>query len=329
MDKFFNSIWYSKFNLFSLLLLPLSLIYLIIITVRRYFYRVRIFQTTKFDVPVIIVGNISLGGSGKTPFCIWLIIYLLSKGLRVGVVSSGYKGSSEKPIIINENSDPRIVGDEAKLLFEKTNAKTVSCGNRVHATKLLLDTFNLDVVIHDDGMQHYSLNRDYEIILTDNDKLFGNGYLLPSGPLREVKSRIFEANISVLTNVINDKIYAINSINNGLENVVTKEIKSFDFFKNKQVNLVAGIASIKNITNMLDQHMINYVSHKFDDHHNFSGDEFNSFINEPIFLTSKDYVKLSNLNNSNIWVILHDIIPNNLLLEKINDDLSKLLKYEN
>ena len=329
MDKFFNNIWYSKFNFFSLLFLPLSLIYLITITIRRYLYQIKLFQITKFNVPIIIVGNISLGGSRKTPFCIWLINYLLSRGLKVGVISSGYKGASKIPIIINEQSDPKIVGDEAILLFEKTNAITVSCGNRVHATKLLLDTFNVDVVIHDDGIQHYSLNRDYEIILTDHDKLFGNGYLLPSGPLRELKSRILRANISVLTNVINDKIYATSSINNGLQNIVTKEIKSFDYFRNKQVNLVAGIASIKNITNILDHYMINYVSHKFDDHHHFSGNEFNSLTNKPIFLTSKDYVKLSNLNDSNIWVILHEVIPNNLLLEKIKEDLSKLLKYEN
>ncbi len=329
MDKFFNNIWYSKFNLFSLLLLPLSLIYLIIITARFYLYQIQFFKVNKFHVPIIIIGNISLGGSGKTPFCIWLIKYLISKNIKVGVVSSGYKGSSKISVVVDEMSDPSVVGDEARLLYENTDAKIVSCGNRVDATKLLLNTFKLDVVIHDDGIQHYSLDRDYEIILIDNYKLFGNGFLLPAGPLRELKSRISKSNISIITNLDNEKIYSMSSINSGIKNIVTKEIKNFNYNKNKKIHLVAGIASIENIIAVLDRNMINYVIHKFDDHYQFSGDEFDSFIGEPIFLTSKDYVKLNTLDDNNIWVMLHEVVPNNLLIEKINNDLSKILKYEN
>ena len=329
MDKFFNNIWYSKFNIFGLLLLPLTLIYFIIISLRGYLYKFRFFKVHKFNTPVIIIGNISLGGSGKTPFCIWLTNYLGSKDITVGVVSSGYKGSSKKPIIVDNKSRPLVVGDEAILLYEKTSAKIVSCGNRVEATRLLLNTFKVDVVIHDDGIQHYALDRDYEIILIDNNKLFGNGFLLPSGPLRELKSRIRRADISILMNLENDAVYAAYSANNGIQNAITKEIKSFDQFSNKKIHLVAGIASIDNIRSILDSYMIDYVVHKYEDHYRFSGKEFDSFGNEPVFLTSKDYVKLYNLGNANIWILLHEIIPNNLLIRKINDDLATILKYEN
>ena len=329
MDKFFNNIWYTKFNIFSLLLLPFTLIYFIIISLRGYLYKFRFFKVHKFNTPVIIIGNISLGGSGKTPFCIWLTNYLGSKDITVGVVSSGYKGSSKKPIIVDNKSRPLVVGDEAILLYEKTSAKIVSCGNRVEATRLLLNTFKVDVVIHDDGIQHYALDRDYEIILIDNNKLFGNGFLLPSGPLRELKSRIRRADISILMNLENDAVYAAYSANNGIQNAITKEIKSFDQFSNKKIHLVAGIASIDNIRSILDSYMIDYVVHKYEDHYRFSGKEFDSFGNEPVFLTSKDYVKLYNLGNANIWILLHEIIPNNLLIRKINDDLATILKYEN
>ena len=329
MDKFFNNIWYARFNIFSILLLPFTLIYFIIITCRIYLYKFRFFKVNKFNVPVIIIGNISLGGSGKTPFCIWLVNYLESKNIRVGLISSGYKGSSRKPIIVDNKSSPLVVGDEAVLLFEKTSAKIVSCGNRVEATKLLLDAFDVNVIIHDDGIQHYSLDRDYEIILVDNDKLFGNGFLLPSGPLRELKSRITRANISILTNLQSNTVYAAYSVNKGIQNIVTKEIKNFDEFRNKKIHLVAGIASINNIISILDKHMIDYIAHKYDDHYQFSGNEFDSFSSDPIFLTSKDYVKLHTLDNKNIWVLLHEVIPNNLLIEKINQDLASILKYEN
>ena len=329
MDKFFNNIWYARFNIFSLLLLPFTLIYFIIITFRIYLYRFRFFKVNKFNVPVVIIGNITLGGSGKTPFCIWLVNYLESKNIRVGLVSSGYKGSSRKPIIVDNKSSPLVVGDEAVLLLEKTSAKIVSCGNRVEATKLLLDTFDVNVIIHDDGIQHYSLDRDYEIILVDNDKLFGNGFLLPSGPLRELKSRITRANISILTNLQSNTVYAARSVNKGIQNIVTKEIKNFDEFRNKKIHLVAGIASIDNITSILDNYMIDYIAHKYDDHYQFSGNEFDSLSDNPIFLTSKDYVKLHTLDNKNIWILLHEVIPNNLLIEKINQDLASILKYEN
>ena len=126
-----------------------------------------------------------------------------------------------------------------------------------------------------------------------------------------------------------NSVYAACSINKGIQNSITKEIKKIDQFKNKKVHLVAGIASIDNITFALDSHGVDYIVHKYEDHYQFSGNEFDAFDNEPIFLTSKDYVKLYTLDNKNIWILLHEIIPNNLLIEKVNHDLASILKYEN
>ena len=185
MERLFEKIWYTKYSFFLIFLLPISLIFFLIIKIRYFSYKNNILKKYKSKIPLIMVGNISVGGSGKTPFVIWLTKYLLDKGLRVGVISSGYKSSSSKPLLVDKYSDPKIVGDEAVLIANQTYCNVASGGDRISATKLLIDKTLNDVIIHDDGLQHYKLERDYEIILINNHKLFGNGYLLPAGPLRE------------------------------------------------------------------------------------------------------------------------------------------------
>ena len=325
MNKFFEQIWRSSFNVYSLVLFPFSLIFFIIIKIRRTLYKYGILVKYKSPTPLIIIGNITIGGTGKTPFVIWLANHLANKGLKVGVISSGYKSTSKTPEIVNKNSNANQVGDEAVLIAKHTDSIVVSGGSRVDATKLLTSISINDIILHDDGLQHYKLERDYEIILVNSKNLFGNGLLLPAGPLREPKSRLEDADIVAYTNDNNESTYSIASVSNSVVNSVSKESKNIEDFTSKKIHLVTGIASMEMIIENLISYKIQCIPHKYDDHHIYDGSEVIFDDNHPVFITQKDYVKLSDINNKNIWIIDHKVKPNELLITKLNSDLTHIL----
>ena len=325
MNKFFEQIWRSSFNVYSLVLFPFSLIFFIIIKIRRTLYKYGILVKYKSPTPLIIIGNITIGGTGKTPFVIWLANHLANEGLKVGVISSGYKSTSKTPEIVNKNSNANQVGDEAVLIAKHTDSIVVSGGSRVDATKLLTSISINDIILHDDGLQHYKLERDYEIILVNSKNPFGNGLLLPAGPLREPKSRLEDADIVAYTNDNNESTYSIASVSNSVVNSVSKESKNIEDFTSKKIHLVTGIASMEMIIENLISYKIQCIPHKYDDHHIYDGSEVIFDDNHPVFITQKDYVKLSDINNKNIWVIDHKVKPNELLITKLNSDLNHLL----
>ena len=325
MNKFFEQIWRSSFNVYSLVLFPFSLIFFIIIKIRRTLYKYGILVKYKSPTPLIIIGNITIGGTGKTPFVIWLANHLANKGLKVGVISSGYKSTSKTPEIVNKNSNANQVGDEAVLIAKHTDSIVVSGGSRVDATKLLMSIRINDIILHDDGLQHYKLERDYEIILVNSKNPFGNGLLLPAGPLREPKSRLEDADIVAYTNDNNESTYSIASVSNSVVNSVSKESKNIEDFTSKKIHLVTGIASMEMIIENLISYKIQCIPHKYNDHHIYDGSEVIFDDNHPVFITQKDYVKLSDINNKNIWIIDHKVKPNELLITKLNSDLNHLL----
>ena len=325
MNKFFEQIWRSSFNVYSLVLFPFSLIFFIIIKIRRTLYKYGILVKYKSPTPLIIIGNITIGGTGKTPFVIWLANHLANKGLKVGVISSGYKSTSKNPEIVNKNSNANQVGDEAVLIAKHTDSIVVSGGSRVDATKLLTSISINDIILHDNGLQHYKLERDYEIILVNSKNLFGNGLLLPAGPLREPKSRLEDADIVAFTNSSNESSYSVASVSNSVVNSVSKESKNIEDFTSKKIHLVTGIASMEMIIENLISYKIQCIPHKYDDHHIYDGSEVIFDDNHPVFITQKDYVKLSDINNKNIWIIDHKVKPNELLITKLNSDLNHLL----
>ena len=325
MNKFFEQIWRSSFNVYSLVLFPFSLIFFIIIKIRRTLYKYGILVKYKSPTPLIIIGNITIGGTGKTPFVIWLANHLANKGLKVGVISSGYKSTSKTPEIVNKNSNANQVGDEAVLIAKHTDSIVVSGGSRVDATKLLMSIRINDIILHDDGLQHYKLERDYEIILVNSKNPFGNGLLLPAGPLREPKSRLEDADIVAYTNDNNESTYSIASVSNSVINSVSKESKNIEDFTSKKIHLVTGIASMEMIIENLISYKIQCIPHKYNDHHIYDGSEVIFDDNHPVFITQKDYVKLSDINNKNIWIIDHKVKPNELLITKLNSDLNHLL----
>ncbi|NIG98656.1 MAG: tetraacyldisaccharide 4'-kinase [Serratia symbiotica] len=185
-----DRIW-SGSSLLYLILLPLSWLYGVLSTLIRLSYRCGLRKRWRAPVPVVIVGNLTAGGNGKTPIVIWLVEQLQQRGYRVGVVSRGYGGKSAVyPLVLSQNTSPREAGDEPVLIYQRTGAPVAIAPKRSDAIQALLQQHQLDVVITDDGLQHYALQRDFELVVIDGVRRFGNGWWLPAGPMRERAARL-------------------------------------------------------------------------------------------------------------------------------------------
>ncbi|AKH64583.1 MULTISPECIES: tetraacyldisaccharide 4'-kinase [Photorhabdus] len=192
-------IWSGRSWLY-LLLLPFSALYGLISGLRRLSYKVGLSQSWKAPVPVVVVGNLTAGGNGKTPVVVWLVEQLQKKGYRVGVVSRGYGGKAENyPLLVTDKITTAQAGDEPVLIHRRTGAPVAVAPKRVAAVKALLADTLLDIIVTDDGLQHYALQRDFEIVVIDGVRRFGNGWWLPAGPMRELSGRLNRVN-AVITN---------------------------------------------------------------------------------------------------------------------------------
>jgi len=183
-------IWSGESPLW-LLLLPLSWLYGLVSGLIRLSYKVGLKRAWRAPVPVVVVGNLTAGGNGKTPVVIWLVEQLTRRGIRVGVVSRGYGGKAERyPLLLTPQTTTAEAGDEPVLIFQRTGAPVVVSPVRSEAVQALLNQTDVQIVITDDGLQHYALARDKEIVVIDGVRRFGNGWWLPAGPMRERASRL-------------------------------------------------------------------------------------------------------------------------------------------
>ena len=167
---------------------PLSAVYGAASGIRRTAYSLRLARSTRLPCPVVVVGNLTVGGTGKTPLVCWLAGQLVELGFRPGVVTRGYGGSSRAARLVQGSDHSDQVGDEAILLVRRSRVPVATGRNRPAAAPLLINA-GCDVIVSDDGLQHYALQRDCEIVVIDGDRRFGNGRLLPAGPLRETPAR--------------------------------------------------------------------------------------------------------------------------------------------
>lgn len=184
MQSWVNQLWYQGHPL-RFALWPLSLLFSLITWFRRLLFRVGLKKVVKLPVPVIIVGNITVGGSGKTPTVIYLIELLRKHGLKPGVISRGYGVEIDGVRAVMPGDSAASVGDEPAMIVSRTQVPMVVGVKRVDAAKALLAKFDVDIIISDDGLQHYQLGRDIELVILDGERRLGNGMLLPAGPLRE------------------------------------------------------------------------------------------------------------------------------------------------
>ncbi len=192
-------IWSGQSKLY-LLLLPLSWLYGLISGLRQLAYRLGLLRAWRSPVPVIVVGNLTAGGNGKTPVVIWLVERLRLRGFRVGVVSRGYGGKADSyPVVLDEATTTQTAGDEPVLIFQRTGVPVAVSPVRAQAVQALLAQYELDVIVTDDGLQHYALQRDVELVVVDGVRRFGNGWWLPAGPMRERAGRLRRVD-AVITN---------------------------------------------------------------------------------------------------------------------------------
>ena len=314
-----EKLWYSK-NLFSTVLLPLSWFFKTAASLRKVYYESRISHELGPRVFTIVIGNITVGGTGKTPFVIWLANYCKAQGLQVGIVTRGYKRASKRELIeVNPQSTADQVGDESVLLAHKTSCPVMVSANRERAVKQLTNKYNLDVVLSDDGLQHYKLPRDIEIAIVDAERRFGNGRSLPAGPLREPIKRLEKCDLVVSNGYMASTEIAFELSMEDAVSLSSHMIrKPLDEFKDFTVHAVAGIGNPERFFNMLRSMDMNVIEHKFPDHYRYKEKdlEFNS--SDPILMTEKDAVKCRKFTGKKIWYIPVSLLPSSALQQRIS-----------
>jgi tetraacyldisaccharide 4'-kinase len=320
-----NNILYKN-TFLNFLFIPFSYIYLFIVFIRRKLYQKNILKKAKFPVPVVIIGNITTGGSGKTPFIIWLANFLQDNGLFPGIVSRGY-GSKAKhyPRIVKPDSNPLLDGDEPVLISRSTHLPMVVDPDRVQAVRTLLDKYYCNIVLSDDGLQHYALDRDLEIVLVDGSRNFGNGYGLPAGPLREPITRLQEAQFVLYKDdtKVDENHFCLKP--SDFHSVLDKDsTKSIEDFKNKKIHAIAGIANPDLFFNLLRELGLTFIAHPFKDHHIFTAEEIN-FDADYILMTEKDAVKCEKFADNRYWYLPVAAQVNDNLAENILTVINELI----
>lgn len=335
--RWIHRVWYHDAT-GGWLLLPLSGLYGLVSACRRFLYSNGLLPTHQAEVPVIIVGNITAGGTGKTPVVIWLVRELQRYGFSPGIVSRGYGGSQSKSTMrVDANSDPGVVGDEPVLLARRTSCPVVVDADRVRAAAMLVED-GVDVIVGDDGMQHYRLGRDYEICVIDGSRGLGNRRLLPAGPLRESPQRLDRVDQLLVNGRMHNSSELSVTEQNALrfDLVATEACKlngslsrSLHRFADTTVHAVAGIGNPKRFFDLLRMHGIEVIEHPRADHAPLTAKDLTFGDNFNVFMTEKDAVKLGDDVADNCWLVPVEIeMDPALALPAIEQVVSRLRSTE-
>ncbi|WNC73690.1 tetraacyldisaccharide 4'-kinase [Thalassotalea psychrophila] len=302
--------WYHNHPI-KWLLLPFNVLFYLLSALRRILFNLGILKQPSLDIPVVIVGNIGVGGNGKTPVVIYLIEQLKQRGLKVGVISRGYGGEKRNsPLLLTNETTAEQAGDEPVLIFKRCQVPVVVSSDRVAAVNLLISQ-GCNMVISDDGLQHYRLKRDVELVIVDGKRRFGNGWLLPAGPLREGVWRLKTVDKVIINSGLADVNEQHMSLKgNKLVNVHDGSVVAVaDFIdqhgKDNVVNAMAGIGNPERF--FISLHELGFsLGQKipFVDHHHFCETDFGQFSsNAPLLMTEKDAVKCSGIAPQNSWYL--------------------------
>ncbi len=313
LERLLQYLWYRSTGWYYLLV-PFSWFYCGVVTVRRFFYVTGIFRSRQVGCRVIVVGNLVAGGGGKTPTVIALANLLTGAGLRVGVLCRGYLGGASRwPQTVTPASPPELVGDEAVMVAERTGIPVVAGPDRLAAAELLISRQHCDVLICDDGLQHYTLKPDIEISVTDATRGYGNHYCLPAGPLREPVSRLdaVDAVISVDGETPGSSTVAQRNPGDArnLSNPTTT--RKLTEFCNQPVHAVAGIANPDSFFQVLTSAGMEISPHAYADHHAFTASDLAFGNKTPVLMTEKDAVKCRLFAQPNWWYVPLELRFNN------------------
>ena len=323
-DSLLNS--WQRPTILTWLLWPLSIIYRVIFYLRSLAYKYGVLKSYRSKVPVIVVGNITVGGTGKTPMVIYLIELLLKHGFKPGVISRGYSGSSELfPLTVSLTTPASICGDEPALIVKRTDAPMVVGSDRSAAIEKLLKEFEVDIIISDDGLQHLAMQRDVEICLQDLTAPAENQLLLPAGPYREPLSRLQTVDLHVQhidsdDLVVNEASYAMKLVADQPQSLIKNNTDSWSPVN--KVHAVAGIGNPQRFFNTCRALGMNIIEHAFPDHYHFSAADIEFNDDLPVLMTEKDAVKCADFANQQQWYL-----PVNAKLSpNFDEHLLKLLK---
>ena len=295
-----------------LLLAPLSWLFSLISTVRRKILQ-RLYQGKCFSVPVAVVGNISVGGSGKTPLIIAIVNALNKRGYTAGVVSRGYGGAANAyPLLVTSQTPVDQSGDEPLLIARLCGCPVVVDPDRVRAVEFLLHETCCDIVLSDDGLQHYRLHRDIEIAVVDAARGLGNGRMLPSGPLRESPSRLSQvdfvvlngsgADIGVELDLVGAHHVELQAL--GLRHIASNVLTPVDMWEGgKKAHAVCGIGHPDRFAQTLATLGFEVILSSVNDHQHLSSDDLTFGDDLPVIITSKDAVKYSGVIPETLWVL--------------------------
>lgn len=312
-----QALWYGK-PYWAWPLLPLSWLFRGIAALRRSLYRYGWLNVTALPVPVIIVGNISVGGTGKTPLLIYLAQLLRQEGWRPGIISRGYGGKAQHwPQRVDKDSDAALVGDEAVLLAAQSGCPTAVGPVRADVARLLLRNDACDVLLSDDGLQHYALARTIEIAVIDGERRFGNGYCLPAGPLREPVSRLRSVDLVICNGAAQTGEYAMQVIGDTALSLSTGEHRPLSAFAGQICHALAGIGNPQRFFTLLQNSGIDCETHVFPDHHAYRAAELDFRDGKPLLMTEKDAVKCRRFALENAWYVPVQALPQAAFIERL------------
>ena len=309
VSRSLTALWYGKSPL-RWGLFPLALVYRTLAQLRRAAYRRELLKSVELPVPVIVVGNVSVGGTGKTPFVIWLAAELEKRNLRIGIVTRGYRGKARDwPRVVTATSDPLEVGDEPVLLARRTGCPVVAGPDRVAAAQRLLAEQRVDVLISDDGLQHYRLARRFEIAVVDGVRGMGNGLCLPAGPLREPAERIGEVDAIVVNGGDwgHAGVFRAQAVVTGVHRVTNREPRTLESFKGATVHAVAGIGNPERFFALLDEAGLDVLPHPLEDHAAIGPEQLTFEEPGAVLITEKDAVKCEAFAHANVWCVVVDL----------------------
>ena len=306
---------WARSGVFMFLLLPFSALFALVSALRRLAYRQGWLASVAVGVPVVIVGNITAGGSGKTPLTIWLVNHLRARGFRPGVVSRGYGGAARGCVVVQPDSLPAEVGDEPLLIRIKTGVPVVVGRDRVAAARTLLARHpGVDVIVSDDGLQHYRLQRDLELAVIDAATGLGNGCLLPAGPLREPVSRL--ASVDAVVQVVRGDAPSRDvpgawrvdyrtgpawRLRAPQDRLPVSVLPARDWLA------ATGIGRPHGFFDMLAAQGLRFSPRAFADHHAFQPQDLPA--DAAVLMTEKDAVKCLSFAGADWWAVELDVVP--------------------
>ena len=331
MQEFIQNAWRRKDAFFYIILVPLSWLFALITALRRKLYQFGILKSTALPVPVIVVGNINVGGSGKTPAVIWLGNQLKQRGYKPAVISRGYGGNATQATSVTPASLPSIVGDEPVLIASRCGCPVWVGANRVDAaTELLKARPDCNVIISDDGLQHYRLKRDIEIVVVDAETGKNNARLLPAGPLREPLSRLDKVDAIVCngetcnSEKTRTAAYQMQLVGEKFYNLADANLTASSAdFNQKKVTALAGIGKPERFFEHLRKQGLTFASLSFADHYAFTAQDLAKIDGDAIIMTEKDAVKCKAFARKSCWVLPVEASIDPALMPLILNKLAK------